>query len=149
MIKSGGQGLDLLGTDAFIALLEKYDEDIYRVIHQQFQADPKELTPAKLREMIMNRERLKKAYLERWMATGKDGGRVMDGIIAPVWPLVANPLRFAEVQHYVGYTSVFNTLGECQFRQGNIQRSLRLTNPTTRLCGMHVPCDVCIQVARP
>lgn len=148
LIKSGGEGLDLLGTDAFIEMLERYDEDIYRVIRQQFNADPKDLTPQKLREMIMNREQLKKAYLDRWMATGKDGGRVMDGIIAPVWPLVANPLRFAEVQHYVGYTSVFNTLGECQFaRTASKDRST--DKSSTRLLGMHVPRDICIQVTRP
>lgn len=140
--------MDLLGTDAFIEMLERYDEDIYRVIRQQFNADPKDLTPQKLREMIMNREQLKKAYLDRWMATGKDGGRVMDGIIAPVWPLVANPLRFAEVQHYVGYTSVFNTLGECQFaRTASKDRST--DKSSTRLLGMHVPRDICIQVTRP
>jgi amidase len=107
------EAFDLLGTDAIIPQLDAYDEPIFKAMQRQFSSDPSQLNPGKLRDMIVKRNQLQKDYLDRWVATGKDGGRTMDGIIAPVAAPAANRLGLAETIQYIGYTSAFNSLGEC------------------------------------
>ena len=70
------------------------------------------LGPTKLRQMIIKRNALQKAYLDRWSATGKDGKQAMDGIILPTSPWTAPRLGITQTLFNVNYTGVFNVLGE-------------------------------------
>lgn len=69
------------------------------------------LGPTKLREMIMKRNALQKAYLDRWTATKSDGKGAMDGIILASSPWTAPRLGFSQEVFCVSYTGVYNLLG--------------------------------------
>jgi len=114
-----------LGSDAIIPQLTAYDEPVFKAVERQFGADPTKFNPAKLRQMIIKRNQLQKDYLDRWVATQKNGEPLMDGIISPVAPLAANRLGFTETEQYISYTVAWNLLGrdpwdlsECLFEYG-------------------------------
>jgi amidase len=69
------------------------------------------LGPTRLREMIVKRNALQKAYLDRWTATKTDGKGVMDGIILAASPWTAPRLGLSQTVFNVSYTGVFNLLG--------------------------------------
>ena len=75
------------------------------------------LGPSSLREMTLRRNKLQKDYLDRWQATATQGREPMDGLIMPVTPWAAARLGVTEKFSYVGYTGVFNVLGESKFER--------------------------------
>lgn len=67
--------------------------------------------PTKMRQMVVKRNELQKAYLDRWNATATEGKLPMDGIIMAVSPWAAPRLGQTQPDIYVGYTGVWNLLG--------------------------------------
>lgn len=113
-MKLVGTAFHEFGSDAIMPLLEDYDEPVFNAMKRVFESGRdtgRRLGPAKLRELILQRNGLQKKYLDRWMETRKGAGGPMDGIIWPVAPTPANRLRFSEEVQYVGYTGFANILG--------------------------------------
>jgi len=81
-----------LGGAAIIGLTRENDEPVYPSMKAYETTYDKgeggTLGPTKLREMIIKRNTLQKAYLDRWSATATDGKGAMDGII-----LASSPVR--------------------------------------------------------
>ena len=70
------------------------------------------LGPTKLKDMTLARNKLQKDYLARWQATAGSGKGPIDGLIMPVTPWAAARLGVTQTLSYVGYTGVFNLMGE-------------------------------------
>jgi len=98
-------------------IVKPYDEPIFPSM-QGFavaaEAGEGELGPTKMRLMNIRRNALQKAYLDRWNASATaDGKPPIDGVIQALSPWAAP--RLGETQRsglYVGYTGVWNFLGE-------------------------------------
>ncbi|EQL34858.1 amidase [Blastomyces gilchristii SLH14081] len=107
------ESFDELGSDAIIPVLEEYKEPLFGSMERAFSAcknRTSKFDPAKLRQMIVKRNQLQAAYLERWMATKTDTDGPMDAIIAPVAPTGAPRLGQGETVDYVGFTAFANLL---------------------------------------
>lgn len=107
-----------LGGAAILNLTSEHEEPVFGSM-KEYEVTFKKgehgtLGPTKLREMILKRNGLQKAYLDRWTATGNDGtGRgVMDAIVLPSAPWTAPRLGVTQEQFYVNYTGVYNLLGK-------------------------------------
>jgi amidase len=105
-----------LGGAAILELTRLYDEPVYgsmKAYEESYnRGEDGTLGPTKLRQMIIRRNALQKAYLDRWNATAGDGKPVMDGIIAAVSPWTAPRLGITQTLFNVNYTIVYNLLGE-------------------------------------
>lgn len=100
-------------------LLEDYDEPVFNAMKRVFESGRNtgnRLGPAKLRELILQRNGLQKKYLDRWLETRTGADGPMDGLIWPVAPTPANRLQFCEESQYVGYTGFANILGKISLR---------------------------------
>jgi amidase len=133
----------IFGGAAILELTRKHDEPVfgsmkeYEEVYNKGEKDT--LGPTKLRQMILKRNALQKAYLDRWTATGKGTKRPMDGIILPSSPWTAPRLGITHKMSSVSYTGVFNLLGK-------VFHLLKIAKAnTTRLSGMHFPRDLCRQ----
>ena len=104
-----------LGGAAILGLTRNNEEPVfpsmrdYEAVYDRGEAGS--LGPTKLREMIMKRNALQKAYLDRWSATKANGKEAMDGIIIASSPWTAVRLGFSQEVFCVNYTGVFNLLG--------------------------------------
>jgi len=102
------------GGAAIIGLTRDNDEPVfgsmkgYEKSFEKGEADT--LGPTKLRQMIIKRNALQKAYLDRWLATATDGKGPMDAIIIASSPWTAPRLGFTQETFCVNYTGVFNLL---------------------------------------
>ena len=76
------------------------------------EAAEKEIGPTQMRMMVMKRNELQKAYVDRWNASASSNKASIDGIIQAVSPWSAPRLRGTQPGLYVGYTGVWNYLGE-------------------------------------
>jgi amidase len=105
-----------LGGAAILELTREHDEPVFGSMKEYEKSyntgEHGTLGPTKLRQMIIKRNALQKAYLDRWSATGKDGKGVMDGIILPTSPWTAPRLGITQKLFNVNYTAVFNLLGK-------------------------------------
>ena len=105
-----------LGGAAIIKLTREHDEPVFPcMIEYETTYEKGEygtLGPTKLREMIVKRNALQKAYLDRWSATATDGKAAMDGIILATSPWSAPRLGFTQKEFSVNYTGVYNLLGK-------------------------------------
>jgi amidase len=105
-----------LGGAAILELTRYHDEPVFgsmKAYEDTYnRGEDGTLGPTMLRKMIINRNTLQKAYLDRWSATGKDGRQVMDGIILAASPWTAPRLGITQKLFNVNYTGVFNLLGE-------------------------------------
>jgi amidase len=105
-----------LGGAAILELTRYHDEPVFgsmKAYEDTYnRGEDGTLGPTILRKMIINRNTLQKAYLDRWSATGKDGRQVMDGIILAASPWTAPRLGITQKLFNVNYTGVFNLLGE-------------------------------------
>jgi amidase len=105
-----------LGGAAILELTRKHDEPVYgsmKAYEESYnRGEDGTLGPSKLRQMIIKRNGLQKAYLDRWNATRKGGKPVMDGIILPASPWTAPRLGITQTLFNVNYTAVFNLLGK-------------------------------------
>ena len=108
-----------LGGGAIMSSLAPFGEPVFgsmRGFAEAAKAGQNDLGPTKMRTMVLKRNELAKAYLDRWMATATDGKQPMDGIIMAVSPWCAARLGQTQKTLYYGYTGVFNLLGECSSR---------------------------------
>jgi amidase len=104
-----------LGGGAIMSVLEPHGEPVFESMNgyaQAAKAGENDLGPTKMRMMNLKRNALQKAYLDRWMATGGHGKEPMDGIIMATTPWAAARLGQTQKTLYVGYTGVFNLLGQ-------------------------------------
>lgn len=105
-----------LGGAAIIGLTKQNGEPVFRSMKAYEETYNKgesgALGPTKLREIIVKRNALQKAYLDRWSATASDGKGAMDGIILASSPWTAPRLGITQKLFCVNYTGVFNLLGE-------------------------------------
>lgn len=76
------------------------------------QAEEKDIGPAQIRMMVLKRNELQKAYVDRWNASATNGKAPIDGIIQAVSPWSAPRLGGTQAGLYVGYTGVWNYLGK-------------------------------------
>ena len=121
--------------------LEPHGEPVFESMNgyaQAAKAGEADLRPPKMRMMNLKRNALQKAYLGRRMATEVDGKQPMDGIIIAVTPWAAARLGRTQKTLYVGYTGVFNLLGE----NGYQVSSIKLTSHQ-RFCSMYISCHTC------
>ena len=81
------------------------------------------LDPPMLSEMISTRTKLQKDYLDRWQATASQGNEPVDGLILPVTPWAAARLGITQEGPYVGYTGIFNMLGESKVERLIVPRA--------------------------
>ena len=112
-----------LGGAAIIGLTRENDEPVFESM-KDYEAvfntgEAGSLGPTKLREMIVKRNALQKAYLDRWTATKCDGKPVMDGIILASSPWTAPRLGISQEVFSVNYTGVYNLLGMLFLACGN------------------------------
>lgn len=105
-----------LGGAALMEVLEPWGEPIFPCMQGYplaAAAGEGRIGPTKLRQMILKRNELQKAYLDRWNATATDGKPRMDGIICATSPWAAPRLGQTQRQSfYIGYTSFVNILGK-------------------------------------
>ncbi|KAH8601227.1 acetamidase-like protein [Bisporella sp. PMI_857] len=103
-----------LGGSAIVELTRPHEEPIFPSMKGYEEAFDRgeggTLGPTRLREMIVKRNALQKAYLDRWTATKTDGKGVMDGIILAASPWTAPRLGLSQTVFNVSYTGVFNLL---------------------------------------
>lgn len=76
------------------------------------QAGEADLGPTKVREMVIKRNELQQAYVNQWNASTSEGQSPIDGIIMAVSPWAAPRLGQTQKDLYLGYTSIWNFLGE-------------------------------------
>jgi amidase len=106
-----------LGGAAIIDVIKPHGEPIfpsmegYAIAAKGGEAD---LGPTKLRGMVMKRNELQKAYVDRWNASANSGEDPIDGIIMGVSPWCAPRLGGTQPDLYVGYTGVWNYLGKSE-----------------------------------
>ena len=104
-----------LGGAAIIGLTQEHDEPVFESMKDYEgvfnKGESGTLGPTKLREMIVERNALQKAYLDRWNATKADGKPVMDGIILASSPWTAPRLGISQEVFCVNFTGVYNLLG--------------------------------------
>ncbi|EEP81956.1 hypothetical protein UREG_06821 [Uncinocarpus reesii 1704] len=100
------QVFTLTGSDAVLPLLKAYDEPLLGVLKLLFPGGETvpQLTPAKLRELIINRNQLQKDNLDQWRATG------VDGVIAPANVPAAARLQMDPQKVYGGFTGFGNVM---------------------------------------
>lgn len=105
-----------LGGAAILELTRLYEEPVYgsmKAYEESYnRGEDGTLGPTKLRHMIIRRNALQKAYLDRWNATAREGKPVMDGIIAAVSPWTTPRLGITQTLFNVNYSIVFNLLGK-------------------------------------
>ncbi|EER23269.1 acetamidase, putative [Coccidioides posadasii C735 delta SOWgp] len=101
------QVFTLTGSDAVLPPLQAYDEPLLGVLKLLFPGGtngPPELTPAKLRELILSRNQLQKDMLDQWRETN------VDGIIGPVAVPAAARLQMDPQKVYGGLTGFGNVM---------------------------------------
>ena len=105
-----------LGGAAILALTEKHDEPVFgsmKEYEETYRAGEEgTLGPTRLREMILRRNALQKAYLDRWSRTAEKEKGAMDGLILASSPWTAPRLGITQEVFCVNFTGVFNLLGE-------------------------------------
>lgn len=97
----------LTGSDAVLPPLKAYDEPLLGVLALLFpdtNNTTPALTPAKLRELIINRNQLQKDQLDQWKVTK------VDGLIAPVAVTAAARLRMDPQLSYGGFSGFGNVM---------------------------------------
>lgn len=103
------------GGAAILGLTNQNNEPVYpsmKSYEAQFEkGEDGTLGPTKLREMIIKRNSLQKAYLDRWQDTEKDGKGLMDAIICPASTWSAPRLGQSQKTFCVNFTAVWNLLG--------------------------------------
>lgn len=132
-----------LGGAAIIGLTKQNDEPVFESMkdyeNTYKKGENEALGPTKLREMIVKRNTLQKAYLDRWSATAADGKGAMDGIILATSPWTAPRLGITQKLLCVNYTGVFNLLGNTlpsPFNKNDV-------TDITRLPCLHLPGGLC------
>jgi len=114
IVKQLNSAFFTLGGAAIVGLTKGNKEPIfgsmkdYETVYEA--GEEGTLGPTKLREMIVKRNALQKAYLDRWSATATDGKGPMDGIIIASAPWSAPRLGITQKLFCVNYTGVFNLL---------------------------------------
>lgn len=130
------------GGAAIIGLTEKHGEPVFGSMKEYEttyrMGEHGALGPTKLREMIIKRNALQKAYLDRWSATATDGKGAMDGLILPSSPWTAPRLGFTQEVFCVNYTGVLNVLGMCLYALCNEKEA-----DYCRLSGLHLSGHIC------
>lgn len=102
-----------LGGAAIIDVIKPYQEPIFPSMKgYELAAQNGEIGVTKMRHMVMKRNELQKDYLDYWMNGAADGKGPIDGIIMAVAPHAAPRLGGTQPDLYVGYTGVWNILGE-------------------------------------
>ena len=129
-----------LGGAAIISYTEPYGEPVFpsmRGYELAARAGEGDLGPTKLRGMVMKRNELQKAYLDRWNASATGGKAPLDGIIMAVTPQAAIRLGGTQPDLYVGFTGVWNYVGKCD-------QTIRAEDGFNafRLCILYLPCNV-------
>ena len=76
------------------------------------QAGERDIGPTQMRMMVLKRNALQKAYVDRWNRSAVNGKARLDGIIQAVSPWCAPRLGGTQKGLYVGYTGVWNYLGK-------------------------------------
>lgn len=115
IVKEVNTSFHTLGASAILDLTLKHDEPVYGSMKDYEDTYKKgehgTLGPTNLREMIIKRNSLQKAYMEKWTATGGDGKEAMDGIIVASSPWTAPRLGLTQKTFCVNFTAAFNLLG--------------------------------------
>ena len=96
-------------------VIKPYDEPVFpsmKGYEIAAQAGEKDIGPTQMRMMVLKRNALQKAYLDRWNCSAVDGKAPLDGIIQAVSPWCAPRLGGTQSALYVGYTGVWNYLGQ-------------------------------------
>lgn len=97
----------MTGSDAVLPPLQAYDEPLLGVLKLLFPGynnTAPELTPAKLRELIINRNQLQKDNLDQWR------NEKVDGLIAPVNVPAAARLQMDPQKVYGGFSGFANVM---------------------------------------
>lgn len=76
------------------------------------EAGEKNLGPTQMRMMVLKRNELQKAYVDRWNASAVNGKAPIDGIIQATAPWSTPRLGGTQPNLYVAYTGVWNYLGK-------------------------------------
>ena len=98
-------------------VLKPYGEPVFQSMKGYeiaAEAGEKDIGPTQMRMMVLKRNALQKAYLDRWNASAVDGKEPLDGIIQALSPWCAPRLGGTQPALYVGYTGVWNYLGKLQ-----------------------------------
>ncbi|EFQ97015.1 acetamidase [Nannizzia gypsea CBS 118893] len=105
------EGFKVFGTSAILPQLEKHGEPLFKCMEKTFSTlKEDQLDAVKLSDMIIERNGLQRAYLERWMATKTDTAGPMDCIIAPAAVAPAARLGYGQTMQYFGFTAFGNLL---------------------------------------
>lgn len=143
IVKELNTAFSTLGGAAIVGLQYEVEEPVFESMKEYEKAYNKgedgTLGPTKLRSMIVRRNALQKAYLDRWMATAAGGKGLMDGIILPSAPWSAPRLGFTQKVFCVNYTGVYNLLGLLSTHLCSFCLRLMLS----RLSRVYIPCHVC------
>lgn len=111
------EGFKVFGTSAILPQLEKHGEPLFKCMEKTFSTlKEDQLDAVKPSDMIIERNGLQRAYLDRWMATKTDTAGPMDCIIAPAAVAPAARLGYGETVQYFGFTAFGNLLGMFLFR---------------------------------
>jgi len=114
IVKLTNSAFHSLGGAAIVRVQNEHAEPVFESMKGYEAAYNKgeggTLGPTKLREMIVARNGLQKAYLDRWSATAEGGKAMMDGIICPASPWTAPRLGLTQKVFNVSFTATFNLL---------------------------------------
>ncbi|CZR51902.1 related to general amidase [Phialocephala subalpina] len=114
MVKEVNSSFYTLGGAAILDLTLQHDEPVYGSMENYEEHYKKgehgTLGPTKLREMIIKRNALQKAYMDKWSATAGDGKEAMDGILVASSPWTAPRLGLTQKTFCVNFTAAFNLL---------------------------------------
>lgn len=107
-----GAALSKLGGAAMMNDIKPHGEPIFGAMRAyEAAAEAEELRVTQIREMIVERDDLQQEYLE-YMMTGAPDGQPVDGIIMATAPHAAPRLQGLQADQYIGYTGLWNYLGE-------------------------------------
>ncbi|OAL18769.1 hypothetical protein AYO20_11703 [Fonsecaea nubica] len=115
LIREFDDGLFNLGGAAIMDLVKAWGEPVFPCMQGYALAAEAEeiLGAATIRSMVVKRNELQKAYLDRWNATVTEGKPRIDGIICATAPWTAPRLGQTQQNFYIGSTSFVNFLDFC------------------------------------
>ena len=93
-------------------MIKPFEEPIYPSMKgYEIAAQADELGVTGMRQMVIKRNELQKAYMDYWNSGAIDGKGPIDGIVMAVAPHAAPRLGGTQPDLYVGFTGVWNFLG--------------------------------------
>lgn len=119
-----------LGGAAITDVLKPYEEPVFPSMKgYEVASKAGEIGVTKMRHMVMKRNELQKEYLDYWMNGAGDGKGPIDGIIMAVAPHATPRLGATQPDLYVGYTGVWNILGESLLTEPSPQLTAQTLHP--------------------